>query len=758
MKRKFTINRFLFLFILGLIFYSCNVKKYIPDNELLYTGADLELNSPDSIPAQKRIKEDVEAVLRPKPNSKFLGSRIGLWSYYKNQQEKPGFINKFIYDKFGEDPVYASDVDLQQTRDLINNRLENRGYFYSQIQAEIQEDSAAKIARTRYEVYLRPPYRLENFQVEGDSLKIQDLIRTSLDESYIEKDMRFDLVVLKAERERIDRYLKKRGYYNFNHSFLIFETDTNQYNNKKFDLFLQLKDEVPEEALIPYEIEEVNIYANYGLEDEDTPKDSIRYENKNFIQNPEYFKPKYLEPYVLIDEGDHYNPEVSRNTSRRLGTIGAYRFVNIRYDELETNDSIGKLAANIYLSPLKKRSIRAELQGVTKSNNFAGPALALTFTNRNLFKGGETLNISAKLGYERQIAGGPQSGLSSTQLGFESDLIFPRMLFPVSIDDDVWFEYAIPKTRIGLGAEYLNRTQLFSLISASSRFGYMWEANRYVTHEFNPVSLNYVRLANVTQEFQDILDDNPFLENSFNQRFISGLTYSFTYNGHRDSHRKHQFFIQSTLDVAGNSLDLFSNSEGGRPRTVFGQEYAQYAKADVDFRYHLRIQGEHKIATRLFGGYGLAYGNSEVLPFVKQYFSGGPYSVRAFRIRSLGPGTYNPDPEDIGFFDQSGNIRLEANAEYRFPIYSFLKGAVFVDAGNVWNSKQIDNLPGGKFSSDFINEFGIGGGAGLRIDIQSFVIRFDLAAPFHDPRLPRGERWTFDIGSPIFNFAIGYPF
>lgn len=227
-----------------------------------------------------------------------------------------------------------------------------------------------------------------------------------------------------------------------------------------------------------------------------------------------------------------------------------------------------------------------------------------------------------------------------------------------------------------------------------------------------------------------------------------------------DAANTHQFYFNTTFDMAGNIISLFGKEqEPGQPESFLGLEYAQYAKLDVDFHYHFNFGKEQKIATRLFAGYGLPYGNSNVLPFVKQYYAGGPYSVRAFRIRSLGPGTFHQetDNDDI-YFDQSGNIRLEANIEYRFPIVSFLKGALFVDAGNIWNSKSNEILPGGTFSSNFYKELGMGAGVGARVDVQGFVIRFDFATPFHDPSLPDGERYNFDVNDTIFNFAIGYPF
>jgi outer membrane protein assembly factor BamA len=271
-------------------------------------------------------------------------------------------------------------------------------------------------------------------------------------------------------------------------------------------------------------------------------------------------------------------------------------------------------------------------------------------------------------------------------------------------------------------------------------------------------------LTNATPEFEQILTDNPFLRRSFEQQFISGLTYAFTYNGMVDTQRIHQTFFNFTFDVAGNSISLLGKEEtAGAPKTFIGLEYAQYAKADIDIHYHFNFAKQQTIAARLFAGYGLAYGNSDVVPFVKQYYSGGPYSVRAFRIRSLGPGTYNADEDTNNtsgnFFDKTGNIRLEANVEYRFPIFGFFKGAVFADAGNIWNSVENPTFDGkDKFTGNFLSELGMGAGFGLRVDIQSFVIRFDLAAPFHDPSLPEGQRFNFDVANPILNFAIGYPF
>lgn len=741
---------------------SCAVEKYIPEDKLLYEGASLEIKSDSVVKNKAGLKTALEQTFRPQPNSKFLGMRPGLHYYYKMQQEKPSRFTKWLYKQWGEEePVYKSDVEAYEIENLLLNRLENRGFFYSKATSRFEEDTINKRATVKYTVDIPTPYLLEKYQLDTLSPPIYKEMQSIIATSKITKGLRFDLSNLKLERERIDNDLKKKGYFNFNPGFLIFEADTNQYDKKRFDLFLKLKKDVPKKSIIPYRIKKVSIHPNYSIQRDSFQLDTIRFNEKNYIREEEFFKPKYLDPYILIEEGQFYDPEVSKNTARRLSTIGAYKFVNIQYKEIDSlqSDSTGALEANIYLSPLNKRAIRAELQAVTKSNNFAGPGLGLTFSNRNLFKGGEILNIIGTGAYEVQAGGGGGSGLTSIELGLKGELIFPRVIFPIKINTD-FFEYDIPKTKTSLAIDYLSRSQLYTLLSGTAQFGYIWRANRYVTHEIIPISINYTKLSNTTPEFDQILLDNPFLARSFEQQFIAGLNYSFTYNGMVDTQKTHQIYFRSTLDIAGNTVGLFGQDNGeGMAKTFLGTEYAQYAKLDADIRYHFNFGKEQKIATRLFGGYGYAYGNSDVLPFIKQYYSGGPYSVRAFRIRSLGPGTFSGGTNDNGTtFDQIGNIRLEANVEYRFPLFSYLKGALFVDAGNIWISEENADLPGGKFSSSFINELGMGAGFGLRVDVQGFVIRFDLAAPFHDPKLPEGERLDFRFDEPVFNFAIGYPF
>lgn len=766
LKMKKQLSTILLIFLL--LGYSCGVKKYIPEGKFLYTGHELSLEAPLTKSERSTLQTNLENLIKPEPNGKILGVRFGLWAHYKSQKEKPGFINRFLGRKFGEKPVYLSDAHPERTTGILLNRLENKGYFYGEERYKIIKKG--KFASIEFKLAFGEPYKLETYQVLADSLEVMQEIKNALDQSELVKGRNLDLDDLKRERERIDLDLKSKGYYNFSSELLVFESDTNQYENRRFDLYLRLKSNTPTKSKYPYVVWDVEVFPNYAINEDLIQEDTVTIDGIDIIQSGEVFKPDLLEKYILIREGGKFDPKMSRLTSNRLSSIGNFRYVNISFDEMDTvrgEDGNYPLNARILLSPLNRRALRAEVQGVTKSNSFVGPALILSYQNRNIFRGGETFNLTAKVGYEVQVQSGDREAQQAIELGLQGSLVFPRVLFPAPVMNS--FKFAIPKTKIAAGVEYQNRTDLYKINSFNAAFGYFWNVNRYVYHEINPISLSIVNLISTTPEFDEILDSNPFLRRSFEQQFIFGMNYTFNYNQLVDKDRRNAIFFSTTIDLAGNLLKgintLFDTENQG---FVFGLEYAQYIKNDMDLRFYHKFAKESSIVTRLYGGVGIPLGNSFSLPFVKQFFAGGPKSVRAFRIRSLGPGTFLPEGTSTsGFFDQAGDIRLEGNLELRFPFNKFLKGAVFGDVGNVWLFNENEALPGGKFTKDWVKELGVGTGVGLRVDINLFVLRFDLALPVRKPWLPEGERWldSFSLLDPewrrenmILNFAIGYPF
>lgn len=739
---------------------GCSVKKYIPEGELLYQGAELDVRQPHPDGNKKMIAEELNGLLYPRPNKRFLGFWPGVYFHYKAEADS-GFLFRMLDRKLGEKPVFLSAVSPDNVAELIRNRLENRGYFMSEVEQKTLPEPDKKKGKVRYEVTLARPYTLKNYQLDADSIGVGGELGQAMAESPIREGQRFDLQALKLERIRLDKELKNRGYYNFNPEFTAFEADTNSSRDKTFDLYLNIARNAPAKALIPYRIQRINVYPNFQLGRDSLRSDTLRYDGKNFIRDEEYFNPVHLNPMITFQKGDLYDAEASANTGRRLGSTGAYKFVNIKYEELDSVSAgrdTGRLEANIYLSPLNQRSMQFQLQAVTKSNDFTGPSLSVIYSNRNLFHGGELLNLTLSTGYETQLSGRHFTGRNNLKIGLQGDLIFPRVLSPFRLSPH-WFKYSIPKTRLNLGGEYVSRTGLFALSALNAGFGYVWDANRFVTHEINPISVTYFNLLKSSEAFGEILDRNPFLRSSFDQQFIAGLTYAYIYNGMVDARQKHQFSWRTDLDVAGNLVSLLAGASQSRPKRFLGIEYAQYAKINFDIRYHINLGHEQRLASRFYAGYGHAYGNSEVLPYSKQFYAGGPYSVRAFHTRQLGPGSYARDTEEQRtYLDQTGNIRLEANVEYRFPLISYLKGAIFADAGNVWLSRENPAVPGGEFSENWIRELGLGAGIGLRVDVQSFVIRADLAVPLHDPGAASGERWIKDYRKPVLNLAVGYPF
>jgi len=753
--------------VLLLAFSSCRVQRFVPETELLYGGAKLIIETDSGVNEPKVLQQEVEDLFRPAPNTSFLGQRTPLWLYYRAQRPKTKRIGRYMNQKFGEKPVYASHVSIERTKTLLSNRLENRGFFDHQITANT-EVRRKKLYIT-YNVNLESPYRLKEYSYLGDSSLLDKILRDGLLSTRLNPGRRYDLDQLKSERERLDITAKNEGFYQFNADFLIFRVDTSQ-GDRTFNLYLSMKRATPPEAKYPYRLSDITVFPNHQIRtDGSDAGDTAYYEKIAYVEEEETFRPRYLRNYLQFMPGDAYSLTNQRVTTNRLSSVGNFKYVQLNYS---TGDSLrfdqyghALLDVAVYLSPHNKRALRFEAQALSKSNNFVGPALLANYKNRNLFKGGETLQLTGKFGFETQIAGGRQTGLFAYELSLQTELLVPRLVVPFQINQKTG--YGVPKTRFVVGASTLNRVNLYRLNAAQLGYGFQWQKNRFVSLEYQPLAVSFTGLAQTSLAFDSILGSNNFLRRSFEQRFIAGTTYSFQYNELNELTKEHRFFGQLGLDLSGNLMHLIQSALG-RPGTIFGQTYAQYARIDLDLRHYWQMKREHRLVSRIFAGYGIPMGQTASLPYIKQYFAGGPNSVRAFRIRSIGPGTYRPEEVDLqSFFDQAGDIRLEMNVEYRFPIAGFLKGAAFLDAGNIWLANDNPDLPGARFSSSALRELALGAGFGLRVDIEFVVLRFDLATPLRKPWLAENERW-FDYSIPagsnwrkehlILNFAIGYPF
>jgi len=418
---------------------------------------------------------------------------------------------------------------------------------------------------------------------------------------------------------------------------------------------------------------------------------------------------------------------------------------------------------------MPKYTFRTELELVSKSNNYTGPQLSLSALNRNTFKGAELLNLTMAGSFETQLGQG--ANLFSYSLNPQAELTFPRFLVPFNIKSHSRYN---PKTRLLLSYNFLKRVNYFNMNTFQFIYGFKWKESIRVDQEFNPVNISYTTVGNRSALFDTLLVHNTFLAKSYEEQFIAGGSYSFTYNEQMLPAKKVQFYFNLSAETAGNLFSLANLISGhkissGQPSKVVGTIYSQFAKLSVDGRVFYNFPDKNKIALRLFAGVADPYGNSSVMPYSKQFFSGGPNSIRAFQINSLGPGIYQQNDSTKKILQLGGDIKLEMNAEYRFGIYKFLKGALFVDAGNVWLQKSNSSNTGSPFLfSSFLNEMAVGAGVGLRIDVSFFILRFDLAMPLRIPWLPDKQRWVtnqINFGSSswrsqnlLLNIAIGYPF
>jgi outer membrane protein assembly factor BamA len=451
--------------------------------------------------------------------------------------------------------------------------------------------------------------------------------------------------------------------------------------------------------------------------------------------------------------------------------IGVYKYANARF---KPDDSLpDRMNVNLYLTPVKKISISTEMSAAIKSNNFAGPGLNLIYKNRNLFAGAELLTLTLGGSFETQVSG-ESKGQTSYQVNLDGTLTLPRFV-PFTLGGKTSRTY-VPKTIFGGGFGIYSRVNLYTMHSFNTSIGYSWRRNERISHLFRPIESSYTRLTESTAEFEDYLNENPTVRKSFEEQFIVGGSYTFVNSNFHFNSRKHVFYLSESVDFAGNLLSLVTRiTEKSWPSPenqhyVFGLPYSQFANLRSEFRYMLNINKKNQIAWRLIGGLAMPYGNSTTIPYIRQYYVGGTNSIRAFVARSLGPGTYSStDSLNNTYIDQAGDIKIETNIEYRFDIYKYLKGAVFIDAGNIWLVNDDPQRPGGKFNTNtFYKEIAVGSGFGFRFDYNIIVLRIDLAYKLRKPYLPEGERWVFndlDLGNKswrreniLWNIAIGYPF
>ncbi|WP_373016315.1 BamA/TamA family outer membrane protein [Mucilaginibacter sp.] len=744
------------LFVMVLL-SACSTTKYLPEGQKLYTGAEVKVEDKNIKKSDsKAISEEMKALVRPKPNASLLGLRIKLWLYYKTKNRK-GFIQKF-FSKYGEPPILISQVDVGKNSTIMQNRLQNESYF----QATVSGDTVGKkkTAKAVFTALPGPPYIIRNvtFPVATDN-SLDTAVRGTMAETLLKKGDKYNLDIIKSERLRIDARLKEKGFFYFAPEQLIIQYDSTIVNHQ-VDLNVKIKPTTPERAREIYSIRNIYVYPNYSLRDTSLKLDSAKaYRWYNIIDPRKTARPYLFANTVLLHPNDVYSRTVHNNSLNRFINLGPYRYVKNRFEDV-TPDS-PKLDVYYFLTPYKRKSLQLELLGRSTSANYTGSQVNLSWKNRNAFKGGELLTFTLFASTDVQ-AGGQNNGYNVYQYGAQTSLSWPRLISPFNVRSSNAY---IPRTVLTLGYTSTNRQKLYALNSFSGSFGYQFKTDIHKLHELNVLEITYTKPRNVDSIYLDSIRNpnnrNPALKHVIDPQFTWGPSYAYTYDNTTEDYRTNSIYYRGKVSLSNNLYGIFTGADtlGGKPKKLFGTTFNQYVKAEGEFRFFHKINAGTKIAARLLAGVGLPYGNSTILPYSQQFFIGGPNSLRGFRARSIGPGSIDASSLNNGFVaDQSGDIKLEANLEYRAKLFSIVYGAIFADAGNVWNAKT--HQQGGTFGSNFYKQLAADAGFGLRFDATVLVLRVDLGFPLLRP-------WPDASGSrsvspsfrySILNIAIGYPF
>lgn len=759
------------IMVLMVIFSSCSLTRTLEEGELLYTETEIKLKE-TKFYEEIGLKNDLKEVTVPEPNDEFLGIiPFKLWMYNLAGDSVPekGFRNWLKY-KAGQEPVMYNNYHKENSINNISTLLFNKGFFESEVRAE--EKINGKKIKVSYIAELNQRYTIDTFIYETKDTTPPVPFNNYQKESLVKKNDPYNLEVLRKERKRIAKDLRNVGYYYFTENNLIFKIDSNRVD-KNIRLFLALKENIPDRDLKKYRISKIKVYPDYDISTEDPEYDSAMIDDIIFYSNLNRIDRDIINRSIILRKGEYFSTNKYSATLNKLMGLGIFKYANITYnrDTLSIPDTANFLSMNIYLTQVIPVSLRAEIQAVTKSNNYSGPYFYLTYIDRNAFGGAERFETNINGGFETQLA--KQNNLFSYEAGADMSLAFPRFIFPFINFNKYLAKNYTPRTEMVAGYNLLSRVNYFTSNSFDASYGYNWQETKEKYHNLKLFSLNYSNLIKTTAEFEEILNENPLVKESFDKKLIFSLIYDYTYDQKQKDEGKFNIYFNFNGEVAGNTLKLGDRivhgfGEEAETGQILGIRYSQFAKATFDVRFSYTIDENMQLVNRYIFGTGFPYGNSNTLPYNKQYFIGGANSLRGFPFRSIGPGSFNPRDKARFLFSHNGNIKLESNIEWRFPIAGPVNGALFADAGNVWLWNEIENKRGSEDFrlSQFYNQIAFNTGFGIRLDISFFVLRLDLGIPLRLPHEKNGSHWiefkpfnkNWISEYPVLNFAIGYPF
>lgn len=768
MKR---LHLYIYLLLVTLL-CSCSVNKFIPDGEYLLDEVTIVSDTKEVVPSQ------FNSYIRQNPNSKWFNLvRVPMRIYCISGKDSTKKINRF-FQNLGDAPeIYDEDVAMKSQVE-IEKAVRNMGYMRATV--NMNKQIKKKKLKLTYEIKAGHPYMIKHIAYHIDDRLISDIIEEDSVHSYLYEGMPLDVVKLDNERQRITRLLQNRGYYKFNKDFIVYQADTVR-NSYLVDLTMRLlpyqrrKEDVPTSHK-QFKIRNVNFLVDNELKRDDgnwIGYDTLRYDDYNiFYKNKIYLRPSTLVDFNYIKPHAMYNEQDVQNTYSSMGRLRALKYTNVRFSEVEYNDST-QLDANVLLTKGKDQSLSFEVEG-TNSAGDLGAAASVTYQNRNLFKGSETFTFKVRGAYEAIT--GLEDGYENDdykEYGIESSLNFPQFMFPFLSSA---FKRKVRATS-EVGAKFTSQLRPeFTRTLASASWSYRWADRNRSQHRMDLLDINYVyvpwKSRTFTEYLENLTDRNSILIKSYEDQLIVRMGYSYVYNSANDpdngANRRNSYSIRLNIEESGNLLyaasKLMNRSPKGNDGFVIANiPFAQYVKGDFDFAHNFKIDNRNSLAFHIGIGVAYPYANSQMLPFEKRYFSGGPNSVRGWSVRSLGPGCYKGKEGSMNYINHAGDIKLDLNIEYRTHLFWKFNGAAFVDAGNIWNIHEYEGQEEGTFHFDsFYRQLAVAYGLGIRLDLDYLILRFDGGMKAVNPMETGKDKYPFirprmnrDFA---FHFAVGYPF
>ena len=832
------------------LLYSCSATKHlIKDDQSLLVSNGITVKYSGKVVSDKTtLKSELakQVVYNQQPNKKFISLfrlKLGIYTMWVLKNEKRIMKKKELETKLkennnnpkdslelakllrkkkykdlgnqtsnGEPPVLFDSTTLSTSIRRMQNYLFYHGFFYSNVTATYK--TKKKKTSINYQVNTGPQFTYRNIALAADDSILYKIINKNAKDRLIIKGDPFDIDIIKKERQRLADMIQNEGYFTFSPEYIFMNIDSTIGNNQ-IDVNLVVNNEADSlnhklytYVQIDYDILNFeNKKANQKLTRKDFIYDTICEVNYRVLKTS--VLPRALTKSTYIKPGDYFNKDQLLKTRNALNSLGVFRFVNIEHVPISISPEESGLYTRIKCTPAKRHAFSTDVELNTNAQSTLGFNLVGSYRNNNLFRSAAKFQFNVSTGVEFQLLKDKRldnNAVNAVNFNMEAKINLARIFPSFKKNNCVTYQKYKPRTFISLNYNFQKRIGLYNIQTVGTNYGYEWYNDRY-RHIFSPLSFTYVIPSKISDSFQTQLDQNARLKQSFNQQFILGQEYTYSYTNQNLNVGKYKnfFYFRANGFFAGNLLFAFSKAaqkDTEKPYKLGKINFAQFVRFELEPRYFFNFKRGQALSFRMFIGVGIPYGNSKyntldavddstftlrevaVMPYIKQFFAGGPNSLRGWGFRQLGPGGFNTHNFNRSNLDQTGDLKFEFNAEYRFNIYKIFKGAIFTDIGNIWLIKEDPDKKDANFDSKrFMKELAWNVGLGLRMDLNFFVVRLDLGYALYDPAFPVGDRWTFDkindadhtllkkprkqeLGFYKFNFsdflgvnfAIGYPF